>query len=344
VAPNPHARRLALLMLDNLVELLLRWHAEFHLGTDRTTWLGLRAYSEQTRRGVDRWHAALLRFARSKGWLEDADVDALTYCHRVRNSAYHAGDVNDDECELAVLLLADFLRSYLPEHEAGRGITILTSTACLLDEIDGDASGMAYVHLDPPDAKARRASSLEPGYWNRCVEALLPPESPDRISTLLASRVAEIFDRAIQRLDFIDTDGVEVGLYDVVESRFFNAGMMARPDRKAPALSVTGALNMYLALLPKEGELLDIEDPSQRVAALQEALNSHKPVKRQFTREHLEQQRDKILDAHAHGISEGLPVFLTVHRQLEPVLDALQEMALDLDFHIQHLIDLARGK
>src|SRR5882724_9052251 len=83
--PNPHAKRLALLMLDNLAELLIRWRSEMELIGDTTSWMGLRVHSARVRQGVDRWHAPLLRFARSHDWIDDAALDALTYAHSVRN-------------------------------------------------------------------------------------------------------------------------------------------------------------------------------------------------------------------------------------------------------------------
>jgi hypothetical protein len=43
-------------------------------------------------------------------------------------------------------------------------------------------------------------------------------------------------------------------------------------------------------------------------------------------------------------LAEGLRTFLAVHRELRPILEALAEFSLDLDGHIQHLIDVARGK
>jgi hypothetical protein len=341
--PNPHAKRLALLMLDNLAELLIRWRSEMELIGDRTSWLGMRAHSASVRQGVDRWHGPLLRFARGHGWIDDAALDALTYAHRVRNEAYHGGEVDVSDCELAILLLSSFLREHLPRNHAGKGITILTSTAVSLAEIEQDGTGTAYVRL-VSETTTPRIGSLSTVYWTKCVSELLPMPDPERVIALLRGRLEETFSSARHRLDFITMDGRDVGLYDVVESRFFNAGMMAHPERKAPRVSVSGALNMYLALIPREEELLDIADPTERRKRLQDVLNTHKPLARELTEQHLDQQYGRIRDALDRGLADGLHIFLAVHREMEPILDAIAELALDLDFHIQHLIDLARGK
>lgn len=341
--PSPHAKRLALLLLDNLAELLIRWRSEMELVFDRTSWMGLRAHSARVRHGVDRWHVALLRFARGHDWIDDGDVDALTYGHEVRNEAYHSGHVEDDECDLAILLLASVLRSYLPRHHSGKVVTIHASTAVLLGEIEHDATGSAFVSLEGEPPK-RPWSSLSTEYWTRCVNELLPTPEPARVSALLRRRLEATFASAARRLDFISTDGVDVGLYDVVESRFFNAGMMAHPERKAPRLSVSGALNMYLALLPREEELLDIADAKERAQRLRDVLRAHKPLTRELSPERLDRPRQRVASALDGNLAEGLRTFLAVHRELQPVLEALEEFSFDLDGHIQHLVDLARGK
>ena len=186
--------------------------------------------------------------------------------------------------------------------------------------------------------------SLSTDYWTKCVTEMFPTPEPERVMALLRGRLEATFSSARRRLDFISADGREVGLYDVVESRFFNAGTMAHPERKAPRLSISGALNMYLALLPREEELLDIVDASERRQRLQGVLHAHKPLARELTEEHLEQECERVRAALDRGLAEGLHIFLAVHRELQPALDALAEFALDLDFHIQHLVDLARDK
>lgn len=340
---NPHAQRLALLMLDNLAELLLRWRSEMELLADRTSWMGTRTHSARTRQRVNRWHADLLRFARSHDWIDDAAVDALTYCHGVRNEAYHSGDVEAESCELSILLLASCLREYLPRHHSGKAFTLLTSTAVSLGDIEQEATGGAYVSMMGEVPKPPMGS-LSTEYWTKCVNELLPPSVPERMTALLHSRLEAAFSSAKRRVEFITTDGLDVGLYDVVESRFFNAGMMASPERKAPRLSVSGALNFYLALLPREEELLDVADPTERARRLHDLLQAHKPLTRELSTEHLHRQQQRVADALGRDLAEGLRTFLAVHRELQPILEALAEFSLDLDGHIQHLINVARGK
>jgi hypothetical protein len=101
---------------------------------------------------------------------------------------------------------------------------------------------------------------------------------------------------------------------------------------------------MYLALLPREEELLDVADPIERARRLHDLLHAHKPVTRELSTKHLGRQQQRVADALDRDLAEGLRTFLAVHRELQPILEALAEFSLDLDGYIEHLIDVARGK
>jgi hypothetical protein len=330
-------------MLDNLAELLLRWVSETRFLLDRTSWMGMRTHPARIRQGVERWHAALLQFARDNDWINDADVDTLTYCHTAGNKAYHCGTADVEDCELSILLLASYLRQYLPRHHSGKGITLLANGAVSLADIEQDATGAAYVNM-MAGGVSKPLPSAPTEYWVQCVTGLLPAPAPERVTALLHSRSEVLFSSVRRRLKFIATDGVDVGLYDVVESRFFDAGMMTAPDRKAPRLSVSGALNMYLALLPRQEELLDIADPMERTRRLLDLLHAHKPLAIELSSQYLDRQQRRVADALDKDPAEGLRTFLAVQRQIHPVVEAVAEFSLDLDGHIQNLIDIDRGK
>lgn len=104
--------------------------------------------------------------------------------------------------------------------------------------------------------------------------------------------------------------------------------MMAPPERKAPRLSVSGALNMYLALLPREEGLLDVADPTERARRLHDLLHAHKPLTCELSTKHLGRQQQRVADALDRDLAEGLRTFLAVHRELQPILKALAELHL----------------
>src|SRR4051794_8386983 len=61
---NPHHHRLAIVLLDNIIELQLRRKAETAFAFDRTNWFsGVRKHGSKQRKNVSRFHAPLLALA-----------------------------------------------------------------------------------------------------------------------------------------------------------------------------------------------------------------------------------------------------------------------------------------
>ena len=110
-AKNPHAHRLALILLDNLVEVQLRRKSESEFGFDRTNWMtGVREHNKKERQQVKRFHAPLLELATKKSWISRDDAKILAFAHRLRNTTYHEGTSDDPiELEIGLTLLFRFV-------------------------------------------------------------------------------------------------------------------------------------------------------------------------------------------------------------------------------------------
>src|SRR5688572_23713452 len=81
---NPVLRRLAVVLLDNIVELQLSRKAQNALMFDETTrYAGVRQHDRKVRRNVGRFHAELVGFAKAQGWINEQDCSLLQYAHEV---------------------------------------------------------------------------------------------------------------------------------------------------------------------------------------------------------------------------------------------------------------------
>ena len=108
-AANPHCRRLAVVLLDNIVEVQLRRKTEMEFLFDRTTWYsGPRKHDYRTRRAIMRVHPKLVAFAQRQEWLDSGEAQVLSYAHRIRNETYHEGGFNALDGEIAIRMLYSF--------------------------------------------------------------------------------------------------------------------------------------------------------------------------------------------------------------------------------------------
>ena len=114
---NPHKKRLAVILLDNMIEVQLRRKIDNTFSWDRTTWYGgSRKFTRLERQKATRGFKELLKFAVDSKWISNDERDALTFSHRVRNLLYHTG--KDDSSyeqqlrkhvEIALCILYSFI-------------------------------------------------------------------------------------------------------------------------------------------------------------------------------------------------------------------------------------------
>ena len=114
---NPHHHRLALVVLDNVIELQLRRKSETALMFDDTTWYsGVRKYDRKRRKQISRFHAELLALAVDENWITEQDSLLLSFAHKLRNHAYHEGLPEDEnDLKLGITLLFRFVVEHFPK-------------------------------------------------------------------------------------------------------------------------------------------------------------------------------------------------------------------------------------
>lgn len=351
LAKNPLQRRLAVILLDNIIEVQLRRKARRALNHDQTTWYwGRRKHNKKVRYGVSRYYKNLLDFAADKEWIDERDISLLTYAHAVRNSFYHDGDYNSLDAELAIRLMYHFVETRFPVWRgSGSIIQISPYDPIPIEDAMDDASGFCPLTLNAKIGFRRgldAANDVESeAYWKDALNDLLTYRPSDDIRQLICQKVNEYLEEIERHKQFIaDSKGVDFRGVLVhrfgVHTPWFSKDLLDGGKN----IHALGALNIYLAVLKDEESLLDVADPIERANAFHKRLEGHKFIRNPISRQKLTALRykaKKILDmTHA----EGIALFLKTEQELATIAAVLRELAWDLEGYYQHMSDLYRGK
>ena len=351
-AANPHCRRLAVVLLDNIVELQLRRKSETEFLYDQTTWYsGPRKHNNRTRRAIMRFHHELVAFAEREGWLDSADARVLSYAHRIRNEAYHEGGFNALDGELAIRMFYALIKKRFPEWRTARGLLFISPNAPVrIEDASTDHSGNAPLVTRGEGLEGdilSQSSELQSAtYWEQAIEDVLKYTGPADTKQLIHDRIIAYLDDLERSMDFIEHDSEGINLFDVISDRMtiltpaFSDAVIDGESTK----SYNYALNVYAAVLPEEERLLDIVDPRERATACHKLFSQHA-----FHREFMPKERVRKYRRQAGRVLEmndadGIQLYLALEADLSAKREAVKELASDLDGHIGHLIDLARGK
>lgn len=352
-AKNPHHQRLALLMLDNVIEIQLRRRTETAMMSDKTTWYsGVRKYDRKRRKQVARHHGELLALAVEEGFITTQDQQLLSYGHRLRNHLYHEGREEDDtDLELGTCLLFRFIAKYFPDWRgAGMLMMIPPESAILHTEAMSDQSGRAPLKFGfedhDPDALFADTDGFDKSeHWQSILNTIITYDFSKDVRPLIAQRLQNLVDRLQRNIGFLteyddnDFNGALGHRFAIMTDWFFenerNGNVMNDPRV---------AVNIYVAVMEHEDHLLDIEDPRERAREFANIVNAHDFKKDILSSIDFTGYQRLIDDVLSKSEAEGINHFLDTERELRNLADAVDECAMDLDGYAQHMIDVIRGK
>jgi hypothetical protein len=349
-AKNPHLRRFAVVLLDNVIELQLYNKALWAFAPDQTTWYsGVRQFNDKTRREVLRNHAELLKFAKSSGWITEDGFITLTFAHRIRNAFYHKGQYERTDAELVIRLLYRFIREHFPVWRTSMPLIGLSPYEPIpLEAAPGDATGFCPLMLvsgEHWDDSLRQSDVVgDPDYWSKAMDRVLSYAPPDDLRLLIFKKIEE-------ELDQIETDLESLTAYPVdfnwvLSRRFcvftpaFTDALGGRRELRDPV----AALNIYLAMLDAEEKLLDVEDENERRIAFHKVLGQHTFVPDPIPRDRIQAVRDEANGIAESTEDEGIKMFVRIELEFSKTGHALRELARDLDGFLEEEADLRRGK
>ena len=317
-AKSPHYRRLAVILLDNAVELQLGRKAWFEFLCDRTTWYdGVRQHSRKRRREVDRSYPELLSFARDQGWISQEDVTVLRYGHQIRNGLYHQGWSDTLDTELAIRLLYRFIEGTFPTMGFSNGIHFLSPDDPIsFDAAFDDETGEIPLHLGfdiPEDGILGRSEYFHTKkYLSDALKHVFTYRPSRSIRDLIQENVTGFLDMIESNIEVLD-EHPTLNMYNVISYRcaiFTDALLRTYTSGKKMPVSV--ALNIYLAMMKdgQEDKLLDIPDQGDRTNAFHTLLNSHAFVADPIPRAMIADYRTKAESISQRTEAEGIALFL----------------------------------
>jgi hypothetical protein len=343
---NPHHHRLAIVLLDNIIELQLRRKAETAFAWDRTTaYSGVRQHDRKRRKSVTKYHADLLALTVSESIISEDESNLLAFAHRIRNRAYHEGDSEDRvDLRLGITLLYRFVRKHFPAWKNGwSAMRITPDPAIPVEDVSNDKSGMSPLLFGFEEDGHHNFQSES--HWLNVLGACLKFDDSIDLRPLIKRRIDNLIESIDGWLCQITEDD-NINFILVLAQRFSVLTHMFGHDPRLPNAKIgpVGALNIYLAVLDQEERLLDIEDETERDQEFQKLVKAHKFQKDVISSLDLDKYRS-IADSVTEGTeSEGITQFFQIEEELKKVRRAAHECSSDLDNHLQLELDIRRGK
>ncbi len=222
-AKNPHLRRFAVMLLDNVIELQLRRKAQWESARDRTTWYdGVRRHGHKVRKQVLRNNAELYEFARQIDWISEDGYRILTYAHEVRNECYHEGRYERIDVELAIRLLYKFIREYFPTWRTCLPMISISPYDAIPIEEAAEDGGFSPLIVIPGefwrDELKQSDVVQDPKYWEGALDRLLRYTPADDLRMLIFKKLTELLDSTETYLDSITENPMDYNW--VLSNRF----------------------------------------------------------------------------------------------------------------------------
>lgn len=331
---EPQLRRLAVVLLDNLVEIQLRRRTSWALHSDRTTWYdGVRQHDRKRRRQISRFYDELLRFGVEQKEITTDESTLLAYGHRVRNAYYHEGGYDDLDSEIAILLFYRFIRERFPSWKTAMPFHTLNSS------YHDSATGKSVISpgFEPVlfgfESELTQKDPFGDEFWQKGIAYLLTYRGTKSLTALMAEKVH----RLVDKLDhYISTLESEEGFdwnhlltrYEILTTLFLNNLLQGKK-----LTDLTAVLNIYCVINRHEDELLDIADAASRENKFFEFLHAHKFDPAILPHQEITRVRTRADTMAKEPEAAAVKVYLEIEETLHEVTLAAETCLRDLEIY-----------
>lgn len=333
----PQDKRLAVILLDNAIEIDLRKKAGSELYYDQPRWETSRKHKTDERRQIERFFASLLKFSISKKHISKDEKRQIEFCHTVRNLLFH-GNSSEELLVDATLLIQFYLITDHPERW-GKGTGYVSSYRFLKGKKSVPSAGYENRYFRTEEGKLPLLD-LRP-HWKAAVHRILTYGSKSRTKPAsLLSRSAKIFLKRIEQ-NILKLEK-ELGHCDINRALFFDVisgqiqinGINEAPLRK----KILIVLSYFSCRRKLEENLADMEHsirPSKFAEHFRESI-SQKP---RFPIDALKKAHSAADRISAMETTEALQAYQSIRSSFETLADAASDASDKLTGYWEHLYE-----
>jgi hypothetical protein len=344
---NPHYKRLGLLMLDNIIELQIRYRVNMAMLNDQTAWYGgTRKYNAKRRSNVNRDYLKLLALAVDENFITGTDKELLAFAHKRRNHLYHEGHEEDStDLELGICILLKFITDNFPKWR-GSNMLIPLSTKSPLQHFEArfDHTGEAPLQFDFNQTLISNGLMKAEG-WKSVLSKVVTYDFNKDLRLIIQHRLESLIDGLEKNIRYL-TEYDDNDFYGVLGHRFsIMTDWFCQQQREGKAQNDPRiAANVYLAVLEHEEELLDIKYLGDRGKKFTEIVNNFNFKKDILSSNNFEKHRFIIKNMPTESVTKGIEKYIQAEKDLRKLKSTLEELAIDLSGYTSYMIDYIRGK
>ncbi len=336
---NPHKKRLAVILLDNMIEVQLRRKIDNLFSWDRTTWYrGSRKFTRSERKKATRGFKELLKFAVDSKWISADERDELTFSHRVRNLSYHTGKDNSfyeqqlhKPVEIALYLLYSFISNRFLEW----GTCTSLREGCPVPPQPGYEIVQFGSH-----------KSFDP--WVAVLPSILDYHCDESIPVLISDYLYTSISDTLNQISYIEeylNSGNDFNY--VLNQYWYLTDIYGKKIKENEILNDLKDILFFYSYLRKYGETLeDIDDLDARHQEAQRFHNefSKNPDEYLIRREGLNRILDRSKSLRKDTSASAVKRFVSICQRLQDLQDDIFNAYGDLDAFILSEYERHKGK
>ncbi len=333
-------KMLAIILLDNLIEIQLLKKVEDVFWGDETTWYsGTRVFSQKERKEATHYIEGMLKFLKKYNFISEQEFSLLTFSHNIRNGVYHKAESEDYLLDIAITIYLSFVDDKIRKWK-GSNIFVMFTKGRDYKQIDfgqGIDENTAYLTFNSEK------------YFEAALNYILANHQPcgrliqELIAENLESQINEIQDRII----YIQDRKKSYNLYNMFRRYFYMTDIFEyKIDKNIKPKNIDSILAIINFIKLRKEELDDTEDIKKRKKKFKNLYENFKKGKKGKyghwvdLKKYMKTVKEIKKDDKAKAIQRGLQLQNNILHLYEDV----RELGYLLEAYEQDLLDFHRGK
>ncbi len=337
----PQEKGIAVILLDNLIELELYKIAKNTLLWDEASIDGGRAIDKVTRDNIvggKGKYDRLIKFSKDNALLTESEMEILKFGHELRNVIYHQGEDDELKIEIGLLIYYGIIKVKMKKWADSRMFSVLKV-------------GPAYEKIDFGQGIDKNIKSFERDhkkYFETALDYLLSKWdlSKSLDETIILHFLNQIR-RIKSRLSFIESNIRDINYYRALGSYWYLNDLFEKyVDAKRKPKNIDSVMITSHYLREYKDYLGDINDLNKRQKTGRSLYFKHRRLyKGKYSHwvdlSRIEKRVNNLRGKNEHTL---IKTFIEIQNKLRNLYLDVGEAASNLDGYIQDMTDNIRGK